>query len=121
MKKKPIITKLLQELIQTVSSVSSLKQYKNKADIIYKGHIPHSGFLLVDGRITLKSSRDKSFDIFNGSLIGVRELMNAEPFNFDAQIESNSSVYILDKSTVNEILFGENPLLKEVFQLEIML
>ena len=119
MKKKINITNVSEQMIKKISEISTMKQYRSNADIIYKGHVPHCGFLLVEGRITLKIGRDKSMEIFNGSLIGIKEMMCSEPFKFDVNIDSNSSVFILDKSTIGEMLVSGDDNLKELFLTEV--
>ncbi len=109
------VTKVSTKIINDLEKISSCRQYKKGANIIYKGHIPHCGFLLIEGEITLTHSKSKITIVHEGSLIGIKELMNSSPFQFNASIKPESRVYILDKSTVNEILGGVNTTLREIF------
>ena len=109
------VTRVPVNVISELKKIVQQRRYKRDADIIYKGHVPHCGFLLLEGEITLRLSKTKILTLNKCSLIGIRELMNAEPFKFDAYIKSDSKVYILDRSTVNELLKSENEKLKALF------
>lgn len=77
-------------MIKVLKEFVSSREYKSDTDIIYKGHIPYSGFLLIDGCIELEFSKKKMIIIDDASIIGVRELMNSELFKFKVSIRSNS-------------------------------
>ncbi|MBT6325773.1 MAG: cyclic nucleotide-binding domain-containing protein [Bdellovibrionales bacterium] len=113
------MTKVPSNIIKDLDEIVSARLYRNNADIIYKGHIPHCGFLLLKGEITLTISKTEKIILDSGSLIGVRELMQSDPIGFDVKISSNSSVLILDRSTVDEILKSDNEGLKELFCKEV--
>lgn len=114
------VTKIPNNLIVDLNKFVSRREYKRDADIIYKGHIPQSGFLLIDGCIELQFSKTKMIKIDDASIIGVRELMNSEPFKFKVSIRSNSLVYILDKSTVIELLECNNTELNQLISNELV-
>jgi signal-transduction protein with cAMP-binding, CBS, and nucleotidyltransferase domain len=116
---KKHITKVPQNIIKELDEIVFAQHYRNSAAIIYKGHIPNSGFLLLDGQISLSISKTKNVVLNIGSLIGIRELMNSIPIEFDVNISSDSSVLILDRSSVNDIFNGGNKKLKEIFLNEI--
>ena len=47
-------------------------------------------------------------------MIGFEELLNHSPFKYDAIIEANSKVAIIDKSTLQELLQELPQLLEEI-------
>jgi len=112
-------TKVPFSIIKDLDEIVSARLYRNDADVIYKGHVPHCGFLLLEGQITLTISKTKKVVLNSGSLIGVRELMNSDPIAFDVNISSNSSVLILDRSTVDDILKSNNEGIKDLFGKEV--
>ncbi len=113
------VTRVPTEIFSDLKHFIEERLYKRDADIIYKGHIPQCGFILKEGEITLRTSKNKYFKLTEGSLIGVKELMNCRPFKFDANIKSDSIVYILDRSTIVEILKSNNKTLSKLFHAEV--
>lgn len=90
-----------------ISHLLSEQCYKSDEDIIYKGHIPHCAFLLIKGKITLEFSKYSVLNLNQGALIGAYELLNYQAVDFKASIESNSLVYLIDKTILDD-LFKKN-------------
>lgn len=110
MKTKKIGKALSLETIEFVKQYSDPRVYQTEAEIIYEGQIPNAGYVVVDGEIFLYKKRKIIHSIKEGTVFGVTELMNNNPFDYTAKIKPYSTVCILDKSTVKDILENmQNP------------
>lgn len=78
-------------------------KYPVEADLIYEGHIPIVGILLLSGKIKLYRGRRLRQQIDQGHLLGVRELMHGLAFEYTARINPGSEICYLDKSTILEL------------------
>lgn len=95
----------------TLSQIEYLKKfrdqhiYNSKTQVIYNGQIPIAAYVLLNGRIDLKNSRDKIIKICHPpTLIGFNEICNNLPFKYTAEIQTGSIVLILDRSAALEIM-----------------
>jgi len=84
-----------------------MRTYNCDVNAVYRGNIPHVGFILVDGKIKLKKKTknkksEKYLDI--GAVVGIKELSEGSPFPFDLEIENGATVCIIDKSTLTELI-----------------
>ncbi len=77
--------------------------YQTRSELIYKGHIPLAGFILIKGAIDLMQGKKLVGSIAPGQLLGLNEALHHIPFKYQAIIESNSEVIILDQSTLKEL------------------
>lgn len=75
-----------------------------ESTIIYQGHTPHAGYLLLEGEAILCKKNRPLQKLQNRSLIGVEELLEHKPFKWDLKLKPGSKLIVLDKSTVKEIL-----------------
>lgn len=95
---------LTEHEIETICAHLSSIIYKRDANLIYKGHVPMVGHLLVDGEITFVKSSRPILKLKKGSVFGVKELIEGTPFPFNTQVSPETEVVILDRSTIQEIL-----------------
>lgn len=91
--------KELKKLLLNVGS----RIYKTRSELIYKGHIPLAGFILIEGAIDIMQGKKLVGSIVPGQLLGLNEALNHIPFKYQAIIEANSEVIILDQSTLKEL------------------
>lgn len=89
--------------IECLSQFSEPRTYQTETEIIYEGHVPHAGFLLVEGSISFYRNKKLISKLESGSLFGIAELMAHTPFPYTAVITPGSKVAILDRSTVLEL------------------
>jgi CRP-like cAMP-binding protein len=80
-----------------------VRVYNRDTNLIYKGHIPHVAYILVSGKIIIKT-KGRDVELEKGSVVGVKELLSNTPFRYNVKIESGSEVFILDKSTLIEMM-----------------
>lgn len=78
--------------------------YQTETEIIYEGHMPNAGYLLIEGEINFLKRKRIIHTIGPGTLFGVCELMDKSKIQYTVKISKNSKVCILDKSTVKELL-----------------
>lgn len=88
--------------IETLLQHTPARVFNRQTDLIYKGHIPHAAYLLVNGRMCLK---DKSHELplEKGAIVGIKEILSNTPFKYNVVISEGSEVLILDKSTIEEL------------------
>lgn len=97
------IDEISPELINIIKKICKPQTYRTESELIYENHIPHAGFLLLDGEIKCLKKKKVFRSINECSLFGVKELMNNSPIKFTVKICPNSKVCILDRSSVKEI------------------
>lgn len=78
--------------------------YNTESEIIYEGHVPTAGYLLIEGEIHFLKRKRVVETAKGGSLFGISELMNHTALNYTVRIQPGSKVCILDKSTIKELL-----------------
>lgn len=110
------IVQLSEELVARLSEISSRLKYPVDAEIIYEGHTPIVGILLVAGRIKLVRGRRVRQVLERGALLGVPELLEKKAFEYTAQIQGGSEICYLDQSTIQEILRSDDEELISLFQ-----
>jgi CRP-like cAMP-binding protein len=113
-KMKSSIIHLCPETVSKLQEKSVAMKYQVEVDMIYEGHIPIVGILLLFGRIKLYRGRRLKQQLDRGHLLGVRELMQGVPFEYTARICSGSEICYLDKSTILELLQHEDQELVEL-------
>ena len=78
------------------------RYYQKDTEVIYRGHIPQVGFILLFGKMYLKKTRIQT-DIVIGEVHGVRELYSNSPYRYTVGILKGSSVLIIDRSSLTEL------------------
>lgn len=102
---KDIILNIKQ--LKVLTGVLNSKTYKREAPLIYKGHIPHVGFLLLSGSILVGSKKNRRC-LNVGTVFGLREMMLRSPVRQDYTITSGTKVCIIDRSSIKEIYKGRS-------------
>ncbi|MFA6236356.1 MAG: cyclic nucleotide-binding domain-containing protein [Bacteriovorax sp.] len=96
------------KIIAEITKFSPLMKFPADAPLFYEGQIPIVAYLLIDGCIHLFKKKKQKKSLKAGSLIGYSEMMNNSPSELTAQIQADSTVCFLDKSTIIEILKGDD-------------
>lgn len=72
--------------------------------VIYEGHIPNVGYLLLEGDAYLCKRNRPLQRLQKNSLVGVEELLGHTPFKWGLKVGPGTKLLILDRSTLMEIL-----------------
>lgn len=107
------IFRLEPAIIERLTSYAPPLIYTVDQEIHYEGHIPIVGYLLIDGQIKLTKNDRLKLVLEAGHLFGLPELMSGAPFDFTAKITRQSQICYLDRSTVLEIMDGEDQLSRQ--------
>lgn len=102
--------------ILVLEPILEKRVFKNTIEIIYEGHIPHVGYLLIQGEAFLGKKNKFKQVIRPGTTIGARELLNGHPHPSTAKIFSGSEVYILCRSSLMELINNSstNPVIQPI-------
>ncbi|MGB0455112.1 MAG: hypothetical protein ACPGJV_15490 [Bacteriovoracaceae bacterium] len=84
------------------------REYVADQDVIYKGHSPHVGFLIIKGIGIAKGSKSVKY-LAPGVCVGIRELANGGQLKYNFQIKSGAVTLIVDKSALYEMRESEDP------------
>jgi CRP-like cAMP-binding protein len=104
MNTKDDFIKISDELVSKIKKVSNSHCYSTQSDLFYEGQTPIVAYLLLEGYIHLTKNKKIKGILDPGTLLGLKELMNNEAVDVDAQILPNTKVCFLDRSTILEIL-----------------
>lgn len=119
MKQTMIVDKLIRDQIEALLKFCNPRVFKTETDLIYEGHIPIAGYLILEGNAKLVKKKKVTKILDEGNLFGIHELLNNIPIKYGVQISSNSKLCILDKSTVKELIhrieLNEFPRIFEAF------
>jgi CRP-like cAMP-binding protein len=99
--------KLENKSIDEIKKISQEKRFSITSPLYYEGQIPIVAYLLLEGCIQLLKNKKIKKILKPGSLIGLSELMNNTPAKLSAQIQAESTVCYLDRSTIQEIIKDE--------------
>ena len=91
------------------------RTYNSESGIIYRGHVPLACFLLLSGSMLLDSRRG-STPLREGTILGLKELVDSEPFAKDVRITPGSKVLILDRYTVLQELEKEDSEIHKIYK-----
>lgn len=89
--------------------------YDKDAVVFHKGHIPHVGFLLLEGEMFLEKNK-KKFNFSRGALVGVEELYGSLSLDGDLKVTSGTKVCVFDRSALKQIL-NDNSTNEHLFSL----
>ena len=109
-------TKLDLENIVEIKKISPPKKFTINSPLFYEGQIPVVAYLLLDGCIQLVKNKKIKKTIRPGCIIGLNELMNNSPAKLSAQVQAESTICFIDKSTIQEILHDEHATLAHIFK-----
>lgn len=104
MKSQFAINSLEEKYIKLLKNLCPPRVYNAESELIYEGHVPTAGYLLLDGEIHFLKRKRVVETAKSGSLFGVSELMNHTPLKYTVRIQPGSKVCILDKSSIKELL-----------------
>lgn len=108
MKNAFIINMLESKYVEKLKSLSPPRIYNTESELIYEGHSPTAGYLLIEGEIHFLKRKRVVQTAKAGSLFGIHEVMNHTPIKYTVRIQPGSKVCILDKSTIKEVLLDAN-------------
>ncbi len=92
-------TELDIDIINYLQGFCSEIVYERDEVIIYEGHVPRVGFVLLEGKLEIIMSKTKK-NVLPNNAIGVKELASKEPFKYTVKIYPNTKVLPLDRSTL---------------------
>ena len=116
MKNPFVINKLDKRYIDKLVTLCPPRVYNTESEIIYEGHTPTAGYLLIEGEIHFLKRKRVVQTVHDDALFGITELMNNMPLKYTVRIQPNSKVCILDKSTIKELLNEFSDELPNVFK-----
>ncbi|MBC7537473.1 MAG: cyclic nucleotide-binding domain-containing protein [Bacteriovorax sp.] len=110
--------KLENEAIAEIKGLSPQKKYSISSPLFYEGQVPIVAYLLLEGCIQLLKNKKIKKILKPGSLIGLNELMTNSPSKLSAQVQAESTLCFLDKSTIQEIILEESSTLAIILREE---
>jgi signal-transduction protein with cAMP-binding, CBS, and nucleotidyltransferase domain len=101
---KDIFHPIQNENLLTFSNLFEKKVYYSEANLFYEQHVPNVAYLLLEGMV-LFGKKNKILKSIEGSgLIGIKNLYQKTPSKFSASIKPNSTVLIIDRSTLFKVV-----------------
>jgi CRP-like cAMP-binding protein len=104
MKSPFIVNKLDDQTIKQFTEICPPRIFNTETEIIYEGHIPTAGYLLLEGKVHFVKRKRVVQIVGANCIFGISELMNNQPLKYTVRIEPGAQVCILDKSSIKEIL-----------------
>lgn len=98
------IIKLTEKEIESLKEVQTPLHFQNDFDLIYESQIPNIGIIFLEGEIKLLKKKKVLDSLPIGSMVGLYHLINNTPLPMGVKIYKNSSILMLEKSTVLEAL-----------------
>lgn len=105
-----------QKDIEKILSLSVPYTYNHHSQLFYEGQTPIVAYLVLEGEIHLTKNKRMRTKVIPGQILGLTELVEHKPLPFAAEALPKTKVVFLDISTVKEILSGQLPALKDVFE-----
>jgi CRP-like cAMP-binding protein len=99
--------KLENNLISEIKKFSTQKKFSSTAPLFYEGQIPIVAYLILEGCVQLMKNKKIKKILKPGSLIGLAEMMTNAPSKLTAQVQAETTLCFLDKSTIKEIIHNE--------------
>jgi CRP-like cAMP-binding protein len=97
------------DLMKKIISFFPSKKYKLSTTLFYEGHIPISGYLIIDGSIQISTKKKFKKLLQKGALVGFYDLVNKKPSIIKAEVFPNTEICYLDKTTVIEMSKNADP------------
>ena len=110
---------LKNKVIIEIKEISSKKKFLVSSPLFYEGQIPIVAYLLLDGHILLLRKKKIKIILNPGSLIGLNELMSNSPSTHSAEVQAESTICFLDKSTIMEVINKNDSSLAILFEEEL--
>lgn len=95
---------LTENKIKELVNLFSTMTYSKTSTVIHSGHVPHIGFIIVQGTAILKSP-DSEHILGRGAIIGIKEIYLNTIMSCDVILTAETSVIALDKSTLTDTAF----------------
>lgn len=96
--------KLENDLISEIKKLSFQKRFTSTAPLFYEGQVPIVAYLILEGCVQLMKNKKIKKILKPGSLIGLPEMMGNAPSKLTAQVQADTTLCFLDKSTIKEII-----------------
>lgn len=113
------LLKIPEPLISSILELTRPLRYTSSSNLFYAGQTPIVAYLLLDGMVHLTKNGEVLKTFSRGNVIGLKELMNNETVDVDAQILPGTQVCFIDRSTILNILKqkGLTPLKEQISRL----
>lgn len=108
------IVKLSEAVIETLKGLQQPLFFQNDFDLVYESQVPSVGIVFLQGEVKLLKKRKVLDSLPTGSMIGIHNLINNTPFPMGVKICKNSSVLMLEKSTLLEALNQKSGILYQI-------
>ena len=112
---KDIFHPVYDDSLSAFSDCFEKRVYFFEANLFYEKHVPNVAYLLLDGVITIGKKNRVLKYIEGNTLIGVKNLYQKIPSNFFASIKPNSTVLIIDRSTLFKMVTKKSHLYNFLF------
>ncbi len=109
MNKQNDLLKIPESQIDAIQNIVRPLKYSSSSNLFYAGQIPIVAYLLLDGLVHFTKNGKVVNTFSRGNVIGLKELMNNQPVDVDAQIQPGTKVCFIDRSTVLNILEQKVP------------
>lgn len=101
---KEIFHPIQNENLFALTSIFEKKIFYSETNLFYEQHIPNVAYLLLDGIVILGRKNKVLKSIEGSGLIGIKNLYQKIPVKFFASIKPNSTVLIIDRSTLFKVV-----------------
>ncbi|WP_372653079.1 cyclic nucleotide-binding domain-containing protein [Halobacteriovorax sp.] len=109
MNKQNELLKIPESQIDVIQNMVRPLKYSSSSNLFYAGQIPIVAYLLLEGLIHFTKNGKVVNTFSRGNVIGLKELMNNQPVDVDAQILPGTKVCFIDRSTILGILEQKVP------------
>lgn len=99
--------KLENHIISEIKRLSPQKKFTSTAPLFYEGQVPIVAYLILEGCVQLMKNKKIKKILKPGSLIGLSEMMTNAPSKLTAQVQADTTLCFLDKSTIKELMHHE--------------
>lgn len=123
MNKQNELLKIPESQIDVIQNMVRPLKYSSSSNLFYAGQIPIVAYLLLEGLVHFTKNGKVINTFSRGNVIGLKELMNNQPADVDAQILPGTKVCFIDRSTVLSILEKKatcplNTLIKKLIRID---
>ncbi|MCB9091935.1 MAG: cyclic nucleotide-binding domain-containing protein [Halobacteriovoraceae bacterium] len=96
---QPIDDTLLEEFLKQYPEMI----FPKEATLFYKGQIPLTALILLEGEIVLKKNK-QFYSLTPYTLLGANNLLQNKPCTFEAIVQPKTKVISIDKLSIKKIL-----------------
>jgi hypothetical protein len=94
------VTPLNSTQIEALKQEFELLTFPSDFDLVYENQIPCTGIALIEGQIELIRDAKVEKVVANGNILGITELLLAEPVRYGARVKAKSKIILLGKSDI---------------------